>query len=307
MFSPFEERSPWLFTPVASSNPKLGTSVGALAGYLHFFDSKSRPSIFAVTGQYSDTESIVAGAFARTSFDEDHQRAARCACVWQHQERLRRLPRHRRPAAKQRRTTLIDRPLYLSRHGRLVPRRAGDLSELRHRRADARSTIKCSISWASSHTSPPAWVSSSRTIRATTRTCRRGAGYSTSTTSPFAKSLGGEHDYDLYRVEFRYFIPHGDRSVFALRQLNHLTGDAPAAARAPVQLRGYKIGQYTGQFMSSIEGEERFRLGDKWTATLFAGVACLYGDDASCSDNATSSRPGAWACSTSSSPRKASS
>src|SRR5687768_15997734 len=73
--SPFAERSPWLFTPIASSNPKLGTSFGGLAGYLHLFDLKSRPSIFAVSGQYSTTDSIVAAAYARTSFAEDHQRA----------------------------------------------------------------------------------------------------------------------------------------------------------------------------------------------------------------------------------------
>jgi hypothetical protein len=65
-----QEKSPWLLAPVFSSNPKLGTSLGALAGYLHYFDQKSRPSIFAVTAQYTSTESIVAGAFAKTSFDE---------------------------------------------------------------------------------------------------------------------------------------------------------------------------------------------------------------------------------------------
>jgi len=64
-----------------------------------------------------------------------------------------------------------------------------------------------------------------------------------------------------------------------------LTSDAPQAARAPVQLRGYKVGQYTGEYMSSIEAEERFRLAEKWTATLFAGVACLYGSGKSCSDS----------------------
>jgi hypothetical protein len=31
--------------------------------------------------------------------------------------------------------------------------------------------------------------------------------------------------------------------------------------------------------MSSIEAEERHRLAERWTATLFAGVACLYGAD----------------------------
>ncbi len=71
-----------------------------------------------------------------------------------------------------------------------------------------------------------------------------------------------------------------------MRQLNHLTNNAPTQTRAPVQLRGYKIGQYTGKYMSSIEAEERYRLGEKWTATLFAGVACLYGDGKDCSEGA---------------------
>jgi hypothetical protein len=33
-----EKPSPWLFAPVFTCNPKLGTTVGATAGYLHFFD-----------------------------------------------------------------------------------------------------------------------------------------------------------------------------------------------------------------------------------------------------------------------------
>jgi len=101
----------------------------------------------------------------------------------------------------------------------------------------------------------------------------------------FREGLGGDFDYEMYRLELRYYMPHGDRNVLAIRQLNHLTSDAPQAARAPVQLRGYKVGQYTGEYMSSIEAEERFRLAEKWTATLFAGVACLYGSGKSCSDS----------------------
>ena len=292
---------------MASSNPKLGTSVGALAGYLHFFDAKSRPSIFAVTGQYSNTDSIVAGAFARTSFDEDHQRLLAGLAYGNIKN---------------------DYDDYL---GTGVPLR----NEAELRSLIARYTYRVTGNWflggqaiyqnfAIAGQTPfddqvldilgiqPLQVrwrgcSLSRTIHATTRTCRPAVGCSTSTTSRFASPWAGSNDYDVYRVEFKYFIPHGDRNVFALRQLNHLTSDAPAAARAPVQLRGYKIGQYTGEYMSSIEGEERFRLGEKWTATMFAGVACLYGDGASCSDNAKSSRPGALVCSTSSSPRKASS
>src|SRR5689334_18143077 len=50
------EKSPWLIAPVFQSNPKLGTSLGAMAGYIHYFDEKSRPSIFAVMLQHSNTD-----------------------------------------------------------------------------------------------------------------------------------------------------------------------------------------------------------------------------------------------------------
>jgi hypothetical protein len=75
-------------------------------------------------------------------------------------------------------------------------------------------------------------------------------------------------------------------NVFTVRQLNHFTNDAPTVSRASVQLRGYKMGQYNSEYMSHIEAEERLRLGEKWTATIFAGVACLYGGGNSCSDSA---------------------
>ena len=45
--------SPWLLLPTVSANPKLGTSVGAIAAYLHYFDEQSRPSMFGLAGQYT--------------------------------------------------------------------------------------------------------------------------------------------------------------------------------------------------------------------------------------------------------------
>src|SRR3974390_3419783 len=42
------EKSPWVIAPIFSSNPKLGTSLGAMVGYIHYFDEKSRPTIFNV-------------------------------------------------------------------------------------------------------------------------------------------------------------------------------------------------------------------------------------------------------------------
>jgi hypothetical protein len=57
-----------------------------------------------------------------------------------------------------------------------------------------------------------------------------------------------------------------------------VTFDAPPAAFASVALRGYTPGEYLGEYVSSLEAEERYRLGERWTATLFGGVAALYGD-----------------------------
>ena len=66
--------SPWLFLPVISSNPKLGTAVGVLGAYLRVFDPESRVSMFGVMYEYTSTHSQVGVAFARTSFGRDHHR-----------------------------------------------------------------------------------------------------------------------------------------------------------------------------------------------------------------------------------------
>lgn len=279
------EKSPWLLAPVFSSNPKLGTSLGALGGYLHYFDQRSRPSIFAVTGQYTSTDSIVGGVFARTSFDEDHQRLI---------------------AALLYGNIKNDYDDYL---GTGVPLR----NEATLKSFIARYTYRVKGDWFVGAqgiyqnfaiAGDTAFDDQVLDILGVKPFKSAGAGLVVQNDSrdnenmptrgwllnlnnfAFRESLGGENDYDVYRVDIRYFIPHGNGNVIALRQLNHLSYDAPAAARAPVQLRGYKVGQYSGEYMSSIEAEERFRLGEKWTATLFAGVACLYGRGQSCSDSA---------------------
>jgi outer membrane protein assembly factor BamA len=97
--------------------------------------------------------------------------------------------------------------------------------------------------------------------------------------------LGGDDQFDVYRMDFRGFYPHGSGNVFGVRQNNQWTADAPTAAYASIHLRGYKAGQYLGKYMSSIEAEERWRFAQHWTATLFAGVACLYGNDNDCGDD----------------------
>lgn len=281
---PLGERSPWLLLPIFTNNPKLGTSVGALGGYLHYFDKKSRPSIFAVTGQYTSTDSIVAGVMARTSFDEDHQRLIAgfiygnikndysdylgTGVPLQSNAELR--------GFLARYLYRVKGDWFIGAQGIYQNFMVGgatafdeqvlDILGVEPYKSGGAGLVVYHDSTDNENMPTTGWVLSLNNLA-------------------YRESLGGDDDFDVYRVDFRYYIKHGKGNVFAIRQLNHFTDDAPTVARAPVQLRGYKIGQYNADYMSAIEGEERFRLAEKWTATIFAGVACLYGGGISCSDS----------------------
>lgn len=97
--------------------------------------------------------------------------------------------------------------------------------------------------------------------------------------------IAGEENYDVYRLDMKGYWEHWGGHVFAVCQSNHWSVDAPPSASASVSLRGYKLGQYLGEYQSSLEAEERIRFARKWGATVFAGIACLYGNDNDCSDS----------------------
>ncbi|HSD17831.1 MAG TPA: hypothetical protein VLC71_11310 [Thermomonas sp.] len=279
-----QKQSPWMLAPVFTSNPKLGTTLGGTVGYLHFFDAKSRPSMFAATGQYSSTDSMVAGLLARTSFDADHQRlnvAISFGNIKNDYDDYLGTGIPLRNEAELR--SFIGRYLYRV-HGNwflgaqaiyqnfniagetatddafldmlgVAPYKSGGLGVVVYhdsRDNDFKPTT--------------GWVASLNNLA-------------------YRESLGGAVDFDVYRADFRRYIPQGDGNVFAFRQLNHLTHDAPTQNLSPIQLRGYKTGQYTGRYVSQVEGEARFKLADRWTSTVFAGVGCTYGDGKSCLDS----------------------
>ena len=51
-----EKESPWLLVPSLSSDPKLGTSVGFMGGYIHQFDPDSTESLFILSTTYSNND-----------------------------------------------------------------------------------------------------------------------------------------------------------------------------------------------------------------------------------------------------------
>lgn len=281
--SVLDKDSPWLLAPVFSSNPKLGTSLGALAGYLHNFDAKSRPSMFGLSAQYSTTNSLVGGAIARASFDEDRQRVIAGMVYGNIKNDYDDYLGTGIPLKNEAQMRgLIGRYTY-----RVKDDWFAGVQGIKQNFSIAGNTAfdqtVLDILGVQSYKSAGLGLVLQNDSRDDENIPTQGALFNLNNMA-FRESLGGQDDYDVYRLEGRYFHPFGQGNVLALRQLNHLTHDAPAAARAPVQLRGYKVGQYTGQYMSSFEAETRLRLAERWTATVFAGLACLYGAGQDCVD-----------------------
>jgi len=278
-----ERESPWLVAPIFSLDPKLGTSLGAMAGYMHHFDEKSRLSIFGVNVQYTSTGSTVAGAFGRASWAEDRHRLTALAVGG----------RVRNDYDDYLGTGV---PLHSSNElsalaGRYLQRVTGDwflgvqgintnYSILGETALDEQVLNVLGIK---SFTSTGVGLAAYHDSRDSDTMPTRGWVLNLNNIA-YRASLGGSEDYDVYRLDYKSYWAHGAGHVLALRQNNQWTADAPPAAQSSVQLRGYKMGQFLGKDMSSVEAEERYRWSEKWTSTFFAGIACLYGDGKSCSD-----------------------
>ena len=280
---PRKKPSPWLFAPVFTSNPKLGTTLGATAGYLHFFDPKSRPSMFAATGQYSNTGSMVAGVFARTSFDADHQRLNVATTFGNikndYDDYLGTgVPLRNEAELK----SFIARYLYRV-YGDWFVGAQGIYQNFSIAGETATDDAFLDILGVAPYKSGGLGVVAYYDSRDNDFKPTQGWVASLNNLA-YRESLGGATNFDVYRADFRHYVSQGEGNVFAFRQLNHLTHDAPTQNLSPIQLRGYKTGQYTGRYMSQIEGEARLKLADRWTSTIFAGVGCTYGDGKSCSD-----------------------
>jgi hypothetical protein len=271
--APAKAPSPWMLLPTFSSNPKLGVAAGALVGYLKKFDPQSQVSIFGVSAQYTSTDSATVGLFARTSFAADHHRISVVAVGG---------------VVKNDYDDYLGtgQPLKSDDHIRAI------LGRYLYRVQDDWFIGAQAVSTNYEIVGQTALDDDVLAILGLTGFKSGGAGlvlYHDSRDLQDAPTKGWvfnlnnvayrqSADFDVYRLDYRHFWSHGDGHVLALRQSNQWTQDAPASAYAPVLLRGYTMGEYLGEFMSSIEIEERHKFAERWTATLFAGVACLYGD-----------------------------
>ncbi|WP_421189869.1 hypothetical protein [Aeromonas sanarellii] len=270
-------RSPWLFVPLLSSSPKLDTAAGLMVGYLHQFDEGSRPSLFTVSAKYTTSESLIASAFAKTSFGVDHHRLVGGIISGDINNDYEDYLGSGRP--------LETNDHFRSAFLRYLHRVEGDwfvggmaaYSNYEMQGQDPQSDQILEELGLEGFTSGGLGLVVQHDSRDSDFRATRGW-YLNVNNLAYREGLGGEEDFDIYRVDYRGYWSHGDGHVLAWRNRNQFSHQAPTGSYSPIYLRGYTPGEYLGQHMSAVEVEERYQLAERWTLTAFAGVACLYGD-----------------------------
>lgn len=279
-----ETSSPWLAVPLVSSDPKVGTSAGALAGYLHRFDEQSPTSTFGATANYSNTDSYTVGLFARTYFAGD---------------------RHRLIAGVASGKIRNDYDDFL---GSGLPVQTTDdlrFGAVRYLRRTGGGWFVGAQALATNYTisGQDALTDKVLDLLGLTGFDSNGIGVMVQFDSrdnqespstgrlfqisnlAYRKSLGGDESFDTYSAKFQQYLSYGAGHVTAFRVQGRFTSDAPVGAYSSVDLRGYVRGNYLAENAVSFEVEERYRLAERWAIAGFAGAACLFDGASDCGDS----------------------
>jgi len=276
-----KERLPWMVAPLFSSTPKLGTAYGVMAGVLHRFDEQSRVSKFGLSAQYTSTDSIKASLVAQTSFGEDRHRLNLALSGGRinndYEDYL-----GTGIALSNVETALGLKGSYLYRFsGNWFAGAQALFSNYKVVGQSPSDDETLEILGISGLRSGGVGAIIQNDTRDNDNRPRRGW-MANLDAMAYREKLGGDYDYDVYRFDLRGYWGQRGGHVFAARQNNQWTIDAPLEAESSIALRGYKQGQYLGRYSSTIEVEERFNIARRWGATVFAGLGCLYGGGEVC-------------------------
>ncbi|ALM52806.1 BamA/TamA family outer membrane protein [Halomonas huangheensis] len=279
-------RSPWLLVPTISSNPKIGTSAGLVAGYLFHTDPESTSSMFGVAGTYSTTDSVVGGVFLRSYWDADSKRliaGVGGGRIYNDYEDF-------LGTSAEAETTDEMKAAFV----RYIQEFSADWF------IGGQATYANYTTYGDSFNAQQILDTAGLTgiksgavgmvleydTRDTQNTPTSGTHLNVNNLA-YREALGGDHDFDTLNAEFAHYLPHGDGNVFAWRVFGRATHDAPPSGYSSVELRGYTRGQYLSPNSVSFEAEERWHLHGRFGINAFAGVTCLFGDGDRCdrSDN----------------------
>lgn len=270
------ESSPWLITPLVSSDPKIATAAGALAGYVHEFDEKSPASLIGVAGTYSTTDSWYLSAFAKAHFLEDRHRLMLAAVTGE----IRNDYSDFLGSGLEVQTTDALK-LYALRyayrvHGRWYLGPQFISTNYAISGDDALSGEIIEGLGLTGFRSNGLGLYAAYDSRDNQYSPSRGQVFEAHNLA-YRESFGGESSFDVYTIDYQYFIPHQEKHVVALHAKGRWTHNAPPGGYSSVDMRGYTRGQYLAPYMTMGEADYRYSLYNKWGLAAFAGAAVLYG------------------------------
>ncbi|MEE1674187.1 hypothetical protein SNR37_003623 [Agarivorans aestuarii] len=276
--------SPWLFTPTVSSDPKVGTAVGAMGAYLHKFDKHSPASMFGATASYSSTKSVKGGVFGRAYLNNDTQRIMGGLFGGYINNDYQDFLGSGLPVS-----TNDDMRFAALRY---LHRVAGDWFLGGH---------VISTNYQISSDDP--FTGDMLDLLGLTGFRSNGLGLviqhdtRDNQNSPsighnleafnvaFREGLGGDVSFDSYTGSYAGFHNFDSPHVLAYRVKGRWTSDAPKSGYSSIELRGYTRGQYLAPHSTLAEVEGRFHIKGRFGANLFSGIACLYGSGTGCGNS----------------------
>jgi hypothetical protein len=278
------QESPWMAVPLISSNPKVGTSGGGMAGYLFKLDAGSTSSMLGIGGTYSTTDSAIGGLFLRAFRDDDSKRLTAVAGSGKIENDYEDFLGTGLPAQ-----TTDNLKVFQIQYMQEVSKGwfAGIQGIYTNYLISSEDFLTQEILKALGLTG----VDSAGLGLVAMYDDRDNLNLPNSghhlmiNNFAYREAFGGEEDFDTWNAEYKQYIPHGDGNVLAFRLKGRWTSDASPGGYSSVNLRGYVRGQYLAPHSTLIEMEARRHIKGRYGMNFFAGVACLYGDDLSCSDS----------------------
>lgn len=278
-----KKHSPWLFVPLVSSNPKLGTSLGAMVGYVRLLDPESEPSMLAIQGQRSNTESSTVGFGGKLFWGANaHQMQFGAVGGKVTNDYLDFLG-----TGEEVRSDEDLRGYFLRYQHRVRPNwyLGGQAlySNYDVEGSDPSSSQILDLAGLTGSVSSGIGLITSYDTRDNTSSPTEGMLFQLHNFA-FRDGFGSDDDYDALTGEIKWFASTSDVNVVVLHGKLRMTADAPTSKQSTVELRGYTRGQYLGRNALTLEAEDRYMFKPRWGAKAFAGVSCLYGDGQACGD-----------------------
>ena len=249
-----------------------------MIGYMHAFDDASPPSIFAVSGTYSTTDSWVAGIFAKMHFSEDRHRITAGAFSGLIRNDYSDFLGTGLPVQTKDDLTAYALRYVTRVYGQWYVGPQAISTNYIISGSDALSGEIIESIGLTGFDSNGLGLLVQYDARDNQYSPSAGQVFEAHNVA-FREALGGDVSFDAYSADYQYYHGHGKGHVLALHAKGRWTHDAPPGGYSSVDLRGYTRGQYLAPYMSLVEAEERFSLNKKWGLSAFAGLAVLYGSD----------------------------